>query len=116
MYRQKAVRPEINNRTVENHALEIVRFMTAQNFGEPIQYVSRKDDEKITEMVDELNDLMSTIDKSAYDIELGEWQSICGTAYRFVWVEGVNDTPLKLTLLILKMYLLSTRAAMATNL
>lgn len=99
LYRQKVVRPEINNRTVENHALEIVRFMTAQNFGEPVQYVSRKDDENITKMVDDLNDLMSTIDKSAYDIELGEWQSICGTAYRFVWVEGVDDTPFEINTL-----------------
>lgn len=99
LYREKTVRPEINNRTVENHALEIVRFMTAQNFGEPVQYVSRKDDEKITKMVDELNDLMSTIDKSAYDIELGEWQSICGTAYRFVWVEGVSESPFEINTL-----------------
>ena len=38
LYRIKDVRPEIKNNIVENHALEINRFMTAQNYGEPIQY------------------------------------------------------------------------------
>jgi hypothetical protein len=32
LYREKAVRPEINNKTVENHALEIVRFKAGQTY------------------------------------------------------------------------------------
>ena len=40
LYRAKDVRPDIKNNIVENHALEIMRFMTAQMYGEPIQYVS----------------------------------------------------------------------------
>lgn len=91
LYTVKKVRPEINNKIVENHALEIVRFMNAQKFGEPIQYINRTKDEKITGMVDNLNDLMSSLDKYAHDIELGEWQSICGTAYRFVWIDTSKE-------------------------
>lgn len=91
LYTVKKVRPEINNKIVENHALEIVRFMNAQKFGEPIQYINRTKDEKITKMVDSLNDLMSSLDKYAHDIELGEWQSICGTAYRFIWIDTSKD-------------------------
>ena len=91
LYTVKKVRPEINNKIVENHALEIVRFMNAQKFGEPIQYINRTKDEKITGMVDSLNDLMSSLDKYAHDIELGEWQSICGTAYRFVWIDTSKE-------------------------
>ena len=48
LYREKQVRPEIKNNVVENHALEIVRFMMAQSFGEPIQYVSVDKDEDKT--------------------------------------------------------------------
>lgn len=95
LYVEKKVRPEINNRTVENHALEIVRFMTSQNFGEPIQYVSLKNDENVVKMVEKLNDYMKSIDKGCYDVELGEWQSICGTAYRFMYTD-TTDKPFEI--------------------
>lgn len=82
LYREKTVRPEINNKTVENHALEIVRFKTGQTYGEPIQYVSRKKDDAINKAVDSLNDYMRDAHKQARDIELGTWQSSVGTAYK----------------------------------
>ncbi|WP_124067517.1 phage portal protein [Clostridium sp. E02] len=82
LYREKTVRPEINNKTVENHALEIVRFKAGQTYGEPIQYVSRKKDEAINKAVDTFNDYMRDAHKQARDIELGTWQSSVGTAYK----------------------------------
>lgn len=85
LYRKKDVRPEIDNRVVENHALEIVRFMTSQDFGEPMQYVSVGKDEKKTEEIDKLNNIMKLLDKSYYDIQIGDWRSTCGTAYRETW-------------------------------
>lgn len=90
LYRTKEVRPEINNKEVENHALEIVEFMTAQNFGEPIQYVSNEEDETVNKNVKQLNKIMSFMDKGSHDIELGQWQSICGTAYRYVWADNTK--------------------------
>lgn len=39
--RRKDVRPEINNKIVENHALEINNFKVGFIFGEPVQYVKR---------------------------------------------------------------------------
>lgn len=84
LYRQKTVRPEINNKTVENHALEIVRFKTSQTYGEPIQYVSRNGDEAIGKAVDALNDYMRDAHRQARDIELGTIQSSVGTAYKTV--------------------------------
>lgn len=88
LYKEKKVRPEINNKIVENHALEIVRFMASQNFGEPIQYVSREKEQKVSDMIDKLNKYMLYRDKSYHDVQIGEWQSICGTAYRFTWVDS----------------------------
>ena len=45
LYRKKEVRPEINNKVVENRANEIVSFKVGYLMGEPVQYVSRGDDE-----------------------------------------------------------------------
>lgn len=85
LYRVKDVRPEIKNDIVENHALEITRFMTAQNYGEPVQYTSVKDKEEKSRNVDLLNDYMKVRSKDYHDIVLGDWQSTCGTAYREIW-------------------------------
>ena len=81
-YREKKVRPDINNRACENHALEIVRFSTSQTYGEPIQYVSRKTDKIINDAVDKLNDYMKDAHRQARDIKLGNFQSAVGTAYK----------------------------------
>lgn len=85
LYRKKEVRPEINNKIVENHALEIDRFMMAQNYGEPIQYTSVKESPGKSKEIDKLNNYMKTRSKDYYDIVLGDWQSTCGTAYRETW-------------------------------
>lgn len=94
LYREKKVRPEIKNNIVENHALEIVRFMMAQGFGEPIQYVSIDKDESKTKEIDNLNKMMAAANKSFYDIQIGEWQSNVGTAYRYNWSDTSADIDL----------------------
>lgn len=85
LYRKKDVRPDIKNNIVENHALEITRFMMAQGFGEPIQYVSVDNDKEKSIEIEKLNKYMSVRDKSYYDIQIGDWQSTGGTSYREVW-------------------------------
>lgn len=85
LYREKEVRPDVKNNIVENHALEIVRFMTAQTCGEPIQYVSVDDKSALSEEVDMLNKFMAVANKAYYDIQIGDWQSTSGTAYRETW-------------------------------
>ena len=82
--RQKDIRPEINNKIVENHAMEIVDFKKGYVFGEPVQYVRRGDAEGVSEKITLLNEYMFAEDKSARDQELAEWFYICGTAYRMV--------------------------------
>lgn len=97
LYRKKVVRPEINNKSCENHALEVVRFKTSQTYGEPIQYVSRKKEESVNNAVDKLNDYMRDAHKQARDIELGGWQSSVGTAYKAVLKAKKNsDIPFML--------------------
>lgn len=91
LYREKAVRPEVNNKIVENLAQFIVDTKTAYMAGEPIQYVLHGIDEEKSEEVKRLNVLMESEDKQYYDIELCRWRSICGTAYRFIDNEHDDD-------------------------
>lgn len=98
LYRNKIVRPEINNRICENHALEVVRFKTSQTYGEPIQYVSKKKDKVINAQVDLLNDYMDDANAETRNIELGIYQSAIGTAYKAIireeeWKPGGSDVP-----------------------
>lgn len=83
LLREKKIRPEINNKIVENHANSIVKFKTGYLLQKPIQYVARK------ETVDEtalgyLNDCMDIENKDSQDKEIANAQAICGTAYRLV--------------------------------
>lgn len=100
-YRRKIVRDDIVNKVVENHAYEIVQFKVGQTYGEPVQFVSRKDDEKVNLAVDTLNDYMVDVDKQEKDIKSGEWQAATGTAFKAVqFADGdikfriVSPTPL----------------------
>ena len=52
--RVKEVRPEINNKVVENHASEIVAFKNGYFLTQPAFYVSRRDYTKVTDKVNKL--------------------------------------------------------------
>lgn len=84
LYREKKVRPQINNKIVENHALEIVDSKVADLFGEAIQYVLANEDESKSNSIGMLNKYMKSEDKAALDIERARWASICGTSYYYV--------------------------------
>lgn len=94
--REKKVRPEINNRVVENHALEIVNFKKGYVFGEPIQYVRRGDGEDVSEKINQLNEYMLAADKAANDNELAEWFYISGTGYRMVLPGENKELPFEI--------------------
>ena len=94
LYRKKEVRPEVNNKVVENIALFIVETKTSEMVGEPIQFVLRGTDENKSRQIAELNSIMEGEDKAFYDIELCRWRSICGTAYRFIGTNETSNEPL----------------------
>ena len=94
LYRKKEVRPEVNNKVVENIALFIVETKTSEMVGEPIQFVLRGTDENKSRQIAELNTIMEGEDKAFYDIELCRWRSICGTAYRFIGTNETSNEPL----------------------
>lgn len=82
LYREKKVRSDVNNKVVENHAYELVRFGVGQTYGEPLQCVSiEKEDEKIGEYVDILNKYLKLCNKHAKNIRAGEWQTATGSGF-----------------------------------
>ena len=91
LYREKAVRPEICNRIVENRANEIVSFKTGYLMGEPVQYVSRGDDPAVAAAIGLLNDYVLSEEKESHDRDLMEWAHICGTSYRAVLPDAQAD-------------------------
>ena len=95
LYRTKTMRDDINNMVVENHAYEIVMFKTSQSYGEPIQVVSLKDNEKVNNGVERLNEYTRAANKAAKDIEVGIWQSAVGTAYKAVQFTNDKDMPFR---------------------
>lgn len=91
--RIKEVRPEINNKIVENHAAEIVNFKTGFTFGEPVQYVYRGespagDNDGDDNGIAYLNRLMDDSNKPAQDSEIGQWFYECGISYRMALLEN----------------------------
>lgn len=104
LYRKKIVRPEINNKVEENHALEVVKFKVSQTYGEPIQYIcgDKKADNKANADIDSLNNYMDNAGAHTVNIEMGSWQSEVGTAYKCVmknpyWEEESDESPFLLT-------------------
>lgn len=95
LYRHKLTNEDITNKIVENHAYEIVQFKVGQTYGEPIQFISRKDDETINKAVDILNDFMADANKQEKDIKAGEWQSATGTSFKAVQPKN-GDVPFRI--------------------
>jgi SPP1 family phage portal protein len=91
LQRTKTVRPEICNKIVENRANEIVSFKVGYLCGEPIQYVGRNGDEKVSQAITELNEMMFSENKATQDKEVVEWQMIGGTAYRLVLPDSPGE-------------------------
>ena len=96
--RIKEIRPEINNKIVENHAAEITAFKVGYVFGSPITFVQRAnvdidgnkgetDDKRLAI----LNEMMFEEGKAAQDQILGKDISVCGIGYRIVLPKKVKD-------------------------
>lgn len=90
LYRQKTIRDDVCNNVVENRAYEIVEYSVSQTYGEPLQYVSISKDNKVTEAVDKLNDIMRAAFKYQRNIVQGEWKVSTGTS--FLAVQSLNDS------------------------
>ncbi len=87
--RKKTVRPEINNKVVENHAAEIVAFKNGYFLTQPAFYVSRKEDAKVNESVKKLNEYLYLSGKQQVDNAVTDWFHTVGIGN--VYIEPVED-------------------------
>lgn len=92
----KEIRPEINHKICVNRANEIVTFKRGYGFGEPIQYVRRGQDEKLTEAINQLNEFMFQENKQAEDSSLAEWLYISGLGMRMALPGTDAEEPFKI--------------------
>lgn len=77
----KQTRPEINNKTVENHAYAIVDFKKTYLLGKPIQYVQLNDSGE--EEISQLNKFVRFENKKAKDMLIYEDMLVCGRGFRY---------------------------------
>ena len=84
--RKKTYNSDINNKVVVNRAAEIVDFKVGYLLSAPIQYIdaANNDNEEGIENsdLDTLTRYCMLEDKETSDIEIAQWQSICGRGFR----------------------------------
>ena len=87
--RQKLVRPEINNRVVENHASEIVAFKNGYFLTQPAFYVARRDVDDVNDRVKVLNEMLYLSGKQVADNEVTDWFHTVGIGV--LYIEPYDD-------------------------
>lgn len=104
--RVKEIRPEICNKVVVNNANQVVVFKNGYFLTKPAHYVSRRDNEQITEKISELNEYLYTSGKHQVDNEVIDWFHTVGLGALLV---EPNRLPSKNT--PVKVYSLDPRSA-----
>ena len=86
--REKTYNTEINNKIVSNIAAEIVDFKIGYLLSAPIQYIDSASNDSTDEIENNDLDTMTRFcmmeDKDTSDLEVAEWQSICGRGFRMI--------------------------------
>jgi SPP1 family phage portal protein len=93
--RTKQVRPEINNKVVENHAAEIVAFKNGYFLTQPAFYVARKDVDDINDKVQILNEMLYLSGKQNVDNQLTDWFHTVGVGVLYVEPYSDSECPVR---------------------
>ena len=98
--REKTYNAEINNKVVSNIAAEIVDFKTGYLLSAQIQYIDAASNDSEDDIENNDLDTMTRFcmleDKDTSDLEVAEWQSICGRGFRMLLPKAEvleNDSP-----------------------
>ena len=120
--REKQIRPEINEKIVDNMASEILEFKLGYEFGSPISYVQRarkdiksrnalfsffkklftSDESKKEDLrVSAINEMMVEECKAAKDLQLAKDVKTCGVGYRLILPKKIKTGVSVFDLLVL---------------
>lgn len=91
--RKKEIRPEINNKVIENHASEICDFKNGYFLVKNCFYISRSDDDEVSDKVKELNEYLYRSGKQEADHQLVDWFHTVGRAVLYVTPNDDRDVP-----------------------
>ena len=89
----KEVRPEINHKVSENIAGVVVDFHNGYFLTQPAFYISRKEDEEVTEKVKQLNEYLYVSGKQQADNEVVDWFHTVGKGDLFIRSNDDPDIP-----------------------
>ena len=93
--RTKEIRPEINNKIVENIADQIVTFKNGYFLTRPAFYVARTSDENTFNQVNQLNEFLNASGKPEVDNEVVDWFHTVGVAPIYVRASLDPMSPVK---------------------
>lgn len=91
----KEVRPEINHKVSVNLAQSVVDFKNGYFLTQPAFYISRKEDEEVTNKVKQLNEYLYVSGKQQADNELVDWFHTVGKADLYVEPNDDDEAPYK---------------------
>lgn len=91
--RAKTIRPEINNKIVENLASEIVSFKNGYFLTKPTFYISRREDEMYAEDIRKLNDYLYVSGKHEADSEVVDWFHTVGVGVMYIEQNDDSEQP-----------------------
>lgn len=95
-FKEKIVRDNINEKCCVNRANEIVTFKSSFLLEEPVQYISHNGDDKVSKLVNSMNEMMRGADKEANDKSIVDWMHICGVAERLVLASKGDEVPFEI--------------------
>lgn len=93
--RVKQVRPEINNKVVENHAAEIVAFKNGYFLTQPAFYIARRDVDEVNTKVQILNEMLYLSGKQNADNQLTDWFHTVGVGTLYVEPYDDSECPIR---------------------
>lgn len=93
--REKEIRKEICNKVTINNADMIVTFKDGYFLTKPATYISRKEDEEITNKVKELNEYVNLSGKYEVDNQVVDWFHTVGLGVLYVEPNDEEDIPFR---------------------
>lgn len=93
--RKKEVREDILNKVVINNADMIVTFKDGYFLTKPATYISRKEEEAITNKVKELNEYVTLSGKHEVDNQVVDWFHTVGLGVLYVEPNDEDDIPFR---------------------